>query len=214
MNDNGWSRTFGYDQYGNMWVPQNSGGPVSGDTPRANIFPTNNQRNDLGYDAAGNQKVVNGAKAAYDAENRQIATTEPPSLNSVVQNYLDDGNGQLVEKASGSSITVYVYNASGVLDIEYTNASSIVSPCQTPCYLAHDYLGSLRLVMDKYANVVGRHDDLPYGEEIPAGTAGRTTRWGSTTDTIPTRFAGQLRDPQTGWIGLMRGILRRPPDGF
>ena len=200
MNDNGWSRSFNYDQYGNMWVPtsQNTGGPISGGTPQSNIFnASTNRRSDLAYDNAGNQKVVNGAQATYDAENRQISTIEPPALGSVVQNYIYDGNGKLVEKTSGSSVTVYVYDAMGVLQAEYTNASSINSPCLTPCYLGHDYLGSLRLVTDRYANIVGRHDYIPYGEEIPAGTAGRTTQWGATKDTIPTRFTGQLRDPQT-----------------
>jgi len=51
--------------------------------------------------------------------------------------------------------------------------------------------------MDQNANVVARHDYLPYGEEIPANTAGRNGQWGSTTD-VSQKFTGQFRDTETG----------------
>lgn len=40
------------------------------------------------------------------------------------------------------------------------------------CYLTYDHLGSVRMVTDKNANVISRHDYLPFGEEIPSGVGG------------------------------------------
>ena len=33
-----WSRNFGYDQWGNMWVSGNSGVPLAGNTPTSNVY--------------------------------------------------------------------------------------------------------------------------------------------------------------------------------
>jgi len=67
----GYSRSFGYDAYGNMWVTGASGGPWSGSTPTANNF-ANNRMNGISYDAAGNQLAVNGDTLTYDAENGRL----------------------------------------------------------------------------------------------------------------------------------------------
>ena len=45
----GWSRTFNYDQTGNMWVTNPVGGPWSGSTPTTNAF-TNDRINGASYD--------------------------------------------------------------------------------------------------------------------------------------------------------------------
>ena len=45
----GWSRTFNYDQAGNMWVTNPVGGPWSGSTPTTNAF-TNDRINGASYD--------------------------------------------------------------------------------------------------------------------------------------------------------------------
>jgi RHS repeat-associated protein len=63
--------------------------------------------------------------------------------------------------------------------------------------LSYDHLGSVRLVTDQNANVVARHDYLPFGEEIPANTAGRNSQWGLTAD-VEQKFTGQIRDNETG----------------
>jgi hypothetical protein len=55
----------------------------------------------------------------------------------------------------------------------------------------------VRLVTDQNANVVARHDYLPFGEEIPANTAGRNSQWGLTAD-VEQKFTGQIRDNETG----------------
>jgi RHS repeat-associated protein len=60
-----------------------------------------------------------------------------------------------------------------------------------------DQLGSTRLVTDQSGNVVGRHDYLPFGEEVGANMAGRNGQWGSTAD-LTQRFTGKERDSETG----------------
>ncbi len=47
-----------------------------------------------------------------------------------------------------------------------------------------NHLGSVRIVTDQNANVVSRHDYLPFGEEIPGGVAGRSSPWGAGTDNV------------------------------
>jgi RHS repeat-associated protein len=56
----------------------------------------------------------------------------------------------------------------------------------------------VRLVTDQNGNVVGRHDFLPFGEEVPANTASRNSQWGAQTDTVETKFTGQVRDLENG----------------
>src|SRR5579875_1902600 len=73
------------------------------------------------------------------------------------------------------------------------NAGS--SPCAT-CYFSYDHLGSVRMVTDQNANVMARHDFVPFGEEIPAGTAGRNGQYGA-FDSTSQRFTGQTRDTET-----------------
>lgn len=58
--------------------------------------------------------------------------------------------------------------------------------------------GSVRLVMDENGGVVARHDYLPFGEEVAAGSAGRNTQWGSGNDTVAQKFTGKERDAESG----------------
>ncbi len=90
---------------------------------------------------------------------------------------------------------VYVYDAFGQLAAEY-NSQAMAAACVT-CYLSYDHLGTVRMVTDQNGNVVARHDFAPFGQEIPAGWAGRGSLWGSTTD-VDMKFTGQVRDNETG----------------
>jgi RHS repeat-associated protein len=160
------------------------------------VFNTQNRITGASYDAAGNQVVVNGDTAVYDAENRQVSLTEPPSLGGGTENYWYDGLGQRVEKSGPGGTTMYVYDALQRLVAEYgTNGPT--SPCTT-CYLAWDHLGTVRLVTDQNADVIARHDYLPFGEEIGAGIAARNGLWGPQRDTISPKFTGKERDQESG----------------
>src|SRR5581483_12333272 len=90
------------------------------------------------------------------------------------------------------------------------------TPACSLCYLSYDHLGSVRMVTDQNANVIARHDYLPYGEEIPANTAGRNGQWGLTTD-VSQKFTGQFRDTETGidffnarYFGAAQGRFNSP----
>lgn len=188
----GWSRNFGYDPWGNMYVSANNDVPAMNvNTPISlSQYNANNQRVDQSYDAAGNLKSLlpSTLTLTYDAENRQ--------LTAGAYSYTYDGAGHRVTKTGGGATTVYVYDAAGQLAAEYSTAAN-ASPCVT-CYLSYDHLGSVRLITDQSGRVVSRHDYLPFGEEIPANTAGRNSTWGSGNDTVTQKFTGKERDSESG----------------
>ena len=189
----GWSRSFAYDQWGNMAVTT----PASSAVPMLNVntpvsaaqYNGNNQRTDQTYDANGNlQSLQPTLSLTYDAENRQVAAG--------AYSYTYDGSGHRVTKTGGGATINYVYDAAGQLAAEYSNVAN-TSPCTT-CDLSYDHLGTVRLVTDQNANVVSRHDYLPFGEEI-TNAAGRTAafRFGATDD-VSQRFTAKERDAESG----------------
>jgi RHS repeat-associated protein len=193
---------------------------LAGNTPTSNAsYNGNNQIAGVSYDAAGNQLAVNGDTLIYDAENRQASVAEPQSLGGGTANYLYDGNGQRVSKILSGAITVYAYDALGQLAAEYSTVAN-TSPCTT-CYLAWDHLGTVRLVTDQNADVIARHDYLPFGEEIAGATAARNGLWGPQRDTIDQKFTGQIRDGETGldffgarYYGAALGRFTSPDEPF
>ena len=52
------------------------------------------------------------------------------------------------------------------------------------------------MVTDANHAVIARHDFTPFGEEIPAGYAGRGTEWGS-YDAVNQKFTAKERDAET-----------------
>ena len=67
-------------------------------------------------------------------------------------------------------------------------------------WLVADHLGTPRMVVHKSGALAGvrRHDYLPFGEEIVAGTGGRTVQTGySNSDTVRQKFTGYERDAET-----------------
>jgi len=107
--------------------------------------------------------------------------------------YSYDADGQRVQKTvSGGATTVYIHDAFGELAAEYAS-SAPASPCTT-CYLSYDHLGSVRLITDQNAQVVSRHDYLPFGEEIPNGSGGRSGNGFGAASSVNQMFTGQERD--------------------
>ncbi len=189
-NDSGgWSRTFTYDAFGNMTA---AGNPGVTSLP----FNGNNQIVGASYDQAGNQLKVNGNSVAYDFENH--IANETDGVSQAVETYVYDGDGRRVEKygPGGTPRTVFVYDALGRLAAEY-NSTATVPPCIT-CYLSDDHLGTPRLITDSNGLVAERHDYLPFGEEVAAGTFGRNQTYGSTAGVINQKFTGKERDSESG----------------
>jgi RHS repeat-associated protein len=68
-------------------------------------------------------------------------------------------------------------------------------------WLVTDQLGTPRMVFDQTGSLanVSRHDYLPFGEELFAGTGGRTTQQGySASDGVRQHFTQKERDGETG----------------
>lgn len=67
-------------------------------------------------------------------------------------------------------------------------------------WMVVDQLGTPRMVIDKTGSLSGvtRHDYLPFGEELTAGIAGRTSTQGYAVDGVRQQFTGHERDAETG----------------
>jgi RHS repeat-associated protein len=68
-------------------------------------------------------------------------------------------------------------------------------------WLVSDQLGTPRMIADKSGSLAGmsRHDYLPFGEELYAGSGGRTTANGYTANAdVREHFTGYERDTETG----------------
>ena len=194
-------RYFQYDQYGNMWVPTNDGVPRDSGTPikQSDYTVSTNQLTSATYDPAGNQTSFGTYTLAFDAESRQKSATEGSQYGGGTVSYFYDGNGLRIESVatngSDTTTTVFVYDVLGQLVAQYSSGSEVTPDCQT-CYLSYDHLGSTRLVTDEIMGLVARHDYLPFGEEVPGNTAGRTSEW-DPQDNIIHKFTGKVRDSDT-----------------
>ena len=68
-------------------------------------------------------------------------------------------------------------------------------------WLIADHLGTPRMIIDQTGSVsnIKRHDYLPFGEEIPIGTGGRTVTMGYVSgDGVRQQFTAKERDVETG----------------
>ena len=207
-----WAQNYGYVGNGNRYVSSNQSLPaLTSETPQAASWYSTwtppagcapwhtNQINGWCYDQNGNVLGISSASRSfiYDAENRQVSA----NISGTIANYVYDGLGQRVSKTVGGASTNYVYDAFGNLAAEYGTVAD-PSPCGTPtCYVTVDHLGSARLLTDATGSSnVRRYDYQPFGAEIPASYASRTTALGymTTPDGFGPKFTGQSRDPETG----------------
>lgn len=190
-----WTQTYSFDQYGNRSSLSNTGSEgfllPTQSTPA--VVASTNRLSGYGYDSAGNMTSDQvGSTFGYDAENHQTSS----NVSGVSVTYSYDGDGRRVKKVAGSGTTVFVYNASGQMIAEYT---STTPQSNGTSYLTSDHLGSTRVVTDASGVVKGRHDYLPYGEEVGAGIGSRTTGLGyGQADGIRQKFTSKERDAESG----------------
>jgi RHS repeat-associated protein len=189
-----------------MWSPTAGqvGIQASNLTPSMDIYTptdgsaTTNRMSGTVYDASGNQLVLGADTMTYDAENRITTVTGTPVSGGGQVSYGYDGDGRRVTKTfSDGTTTVYVYDAFGSLTAEYSSVMTVGAPLCVTCYVSTDHLGSTRMVTDQNGAVVGRHDYLPFGEEVPASTVGRRSEW-SASDSVKQKFTAKERDQETG----------------
>ena len=150
---------------------------------------------------------IRGAGDSYDAAGNQLSLAVYGSYGSAGSTFAYDGENRLIAAnvAGGAGAATFVYDARGTLVAESGNepADSGTLPTGTE-YLTADHLGSTRLATDSSGNVIKRYDYLPFGEEIWAGTDGRSTDYNSpiplsaTQDVANDKFTGKERDSETG----------------
>ncbi|MEZ5403663.1 MAG: RHS repeat-associated core domain-containing protein [Bryobacteraceae bacterium] len=210
----GWSRTYGYDVYGNRWLSAYTGIPPSTNTPTAAgaFNPANNRLKRFSpptadnADGSGNLLEDLPYALTFDLDNRLTAATSVGN-GSVTFSY--DGLGQRVKKVTnGSSASYFAYDAFGRLAAEYDYSSPAPAACVT-CYLTTDHLGSTRVISSQASaesgNIVGRYDYLPFGESIPSGFNGRaglpcpgTSGCYGANLRVRQQFTAKERDAETG----------------
>jgi RHS repeat-associated protein len=207
-----WAEPYGYDTLGNRWVNTRTGlPPLTSETPTASsVFLPSNRITAWNYDEMGNLIGIPSPMSwsfSYDAENRSVQAT----VNGTTT-YAYDGEGRRITKATPGTdpvtnqpttfTTTYVYDAAGQLAQEYSNAPTVDHGTS---YLTADHLGSTRLITDGNSGVKKRFDYLPFGQELLAGTGGRTTDMGyndgmsvTAVDKQSMKFTAKERDAETG----------------
>jgi len=199
-----WKQTFNYDRFGNRTFNASQTttlGSCSQTVCNPSINTADNRFNagqGYSYDNAGNLKTdAEGKQFTYDADNKQ---TEVKTSNSVSQGtYFYDADGKRVKKVvpSTGETTIFIYDVAGKLVAEY---STIVETTNAKVgYLTQDHLGSPRIITDRNGNVSSRRDFLPFGEEIAANVAGRSSVQGyGAADNVSEKFTGYERDIELG----------------
>jgi RHS repeat-associated protein len=97
--------------------------------------------------------------------------------------------------STGNLKKEYLYGGATLITIEPTAVNANGTQ-----YTTSDNLGSPRVITNGSGSVVSRHDYRPFGEELCAGTGGRTTGMGfcGGGDTNRKKFTGYERDSETG----------------
>jgi RHS repeat-associated protein len=217
-----WYQTFDYDRYGNRGinVANTSDNADGADTALqlSDFSAANNRITHAGYvyDAAGNLTAEPGKSYTYDAENRIVRAEV---AGGVVSQYFYDGNGRRVKKAVGGVGTRFEYGAGGELIAERNDTNGTVTKgylyrggelLATTTngtayeYATADHLGTPRAWTDNSGNLIagGRHDYLPFGEELFAGVGTRAAEQGYASHTQQDgqrkQFTGKERDDETG----------------
>jgi RHS repeat-associated protein len=199
----GWTENNSYDRYGNR-----GGGSLS---LTFSTSPSNNRISNGGYsyDAVGNLQNDGVHAYTFDAENKISKVDTVPA-------YVYDGSGQRVRKLVGENLR-FIYGiggavvaefsgSSGALQKEYVRGAGGMATIESAAvngngtrYATSDHLGTPRVVTNASAAVVSRHDYKPFGEEMAANVAGRTTGLGySVTDNVRQKFTSKERDNETG----------------
>jgi RHS repeat-associated protein len=211
LGANGWTEQFSYDRFGNrngLTISQLQDHPlpttapeVDPNTNRIKLLNPQNQATGYDYDDAGNmtkEPETGGTfkKYFYDSDNRvRQATRLSGATETVIGDYVYDGDGKRVKTVIGAVTTIYVYNILGQMVAEYTDGAIEMGGIS---FISSDTLGSTRLVTDSNQEAKERHDYLPFGEEVPADYNSRGSVPGYGIDNLRQKFTSKERDDETG----------------
>jgi RHS repeat-associated protein len=220
-----WYQSFDYDPHGNRGINHtNTSDNADADNTALELIDfsaANNRitRAGFGYDAAGNLTTEPGKSYTYDAENRLVTATVGGVLAS---QYFYDGNSRRVKKMVGGVVTRFEYGAGGELIAEWNDddsnmvvqkdyfykggaliATSMIGNNGKYEHATADHLGTPRAWTDDDGNLVagGRHDYMPFGEELLAEVGTRTAGQGYAVSTQQDgqrkQFGSKERDYET-----------------
>jgi RHS repeat-associated protein len=203
-NGASWQQNFDYDRYGNRKLISGTSMPsVLNAENNPMIKPANNRidtaltgQTNILYDDSGNlTREQSGRTYQYDG-NKLVSFDGGASNGGASYSY--DGDGRRVKKLVGGSTqntTVFVYDITGQLIAEYTDSAASGTGTS---YVTSDTLGSPRVITGSNQNVKGRHDYLPFGEQLFAGSSGRTSQQNYNADNLRQQFTSKERDIETG----------------
>jgi RHS repeat-associated protein len=204
-----WSQTNAYDRYGNRQIDYGGGSYNLAFNDSHNQITTAG----FGYDSAGNLTSDTIHTYAFDANDKI------KSVDSTTNAFVYDGEAQRVRKLQTSDDTRFIYGIGGQLVAEFDGSSGnlkkeyvyggatliTIEPTAINSngtqYSTSDHLGTPRVITNSSGSVVSRHDYMPFGEELFAGTGGRTTGMGfgsGSGDNNRKKFTGYERDNETG----------------
>ena len=221
-------QTYDYDRWGNRTINTSQTSAVINNTTFAvesarnrlyspgDLALSESQRR-IAYDKAGNQvrdTYTGYGTATFDGDNHIVAIQDKFAGSST---YTYNANSQRVRRRINNQETWQIYGIDGELVAEYAANAAVGTPQKEYGYrsgellitassprinwLVPDHLGTPRIILDQtgaFANM-RRHDYLPFGEELPAGTGGRTPAMGyAPGDNIRQQFTQKERDVETG----------------
>src|SRR5205807_1268506 len=189
-----WGNSYSYDAWGNLLgkTPTKCSAENLGLTASAN----NRLQGGYTYDAAGN--MMHDATAnlnySYDQENR--------ITGAAGFTYTYDADGNRVEKANGTTGTLYWYLSLGIvgesdlagnLKNEYVffNGERVARkdfPGNAVSYYLSDHLKTAAVITDSAGNIKSESDYYPWGGELQF----------SNNDSNHYKFTGKERDAETG----------------
>jgi RHS repeat-associated protein len=188
-----WGNSYGYDAWGNLL--SKSVTKCSAESLSVTAL-ANNQLSGYGYDAAGNMTydATSGLNYSYDQENRITGAND--------FTYTYDGDGNRVEKSTGSTGTLYWYLTPGVvaesdlggnLQSEYVFfAGERVARKDFPggavSYYFSDHLKTTNIVTNALGSIQNESDFYPWGGELQF----------LANDSNHYKFTGKERDAETG----------------
>jgi RHS repeat-associated protein len=214
---------YDYDRWGNRLINPGTWGTginnkqFTVDAANNRLGVPSGQSGVMQYDANGNllsDTYTSYGSRTYDAENRMVTAWDSSGQQS---SYTYDFDGRRVRRKVGVQAEVWqVYSMDGELVAEYTANASVSTPQKEYGYrneellvvaqasanvqwVVTDQLGTPRMSADRTGSLSGirRHDYLPFGEELFAGTGNRTTAQGYVADGVRQKFTGYERDSET-----------------